>query len=164
MGQINREALDAEVEEEYKTLKDQPPHTPEQIASIKRVLELHLVTFKYYDFEKTKALVHQEYKQHSYMVGDGPNSIIDAAKEVRSWAAAHSSGGEGEPHVNISHKRILLDGPYIIVHHHATRWEGDYGQHVIDMYRIKEGKFVEHWDIQQEVPAPGNLKHSNGIF
>jgi hypothetical protein len=34
---------------------------------------------------------------------------------------------------------VLVDGSFIIVQHHATRWEGDYEQYVVEMYRIKDG-------------------------
>lgn len=160
---ISEEAPQAEVEEEYSRLKSQPPHNEEQVALIKRLIELHLVTFKYYEFERTKDLVHEGYKQHSPLVGDGQNSIIEAAKLVRSWVEPKWEG-PGEPHANMQFKRVLVDGPYMIVQHHTRRWEGDRGHHVIDIYRVKDGRFAEHWESVMEVPPENELKHSNGLF
>ena len=37
----------AELDRIYANLTDQPPHTKEQQASLKVIIELHLVTFKY---------------------------------------------------------------------------------------------------------------------
>lgn len=160
---INEDALRAEVQEVFDCLKDQRQHTEEETDLIKRLIELHLVTFKYYDFDRTLQLVHPDYKQHSPMVGDGPNSIVDAAKEVRSWVTPRWTG-TGEPHVTMTLKRIFVDAPFIIVQHHTTRWEGDQGHHVIDIYRVKDGKFAEHWESVMVVPPEEKLKHSNGLF
>jgi predicted SnoaL-like aldol condensation-catalyzing enzyme len=160
---VSKKALRAEVEELYKDLKDQPPHTPEQIETIKLLIELHLVAFKYYDFERTRELVHPDYKQHSTMVATGQESIIDAAKRMRSWVEPQWKG-PGEPHVIIEMKRVLVDGDFIVVQQRGKRYEDDRGQNVFDLYRVQNGRFCEHWDCQMEIPPESEMKHSNGVF
>ena len=32
-----------------------------------------------------------------------------------------------------------------------------------DLFRVKDGKIVEHWDVIQEIPTEG-LAHNNGMF
>ncbi|KAH7146835.1 hypothetical protein B0J13DRAFT_441499 [Dactylonectria estremocensis] len=151
-----------EVEQIYATLSDQPPHTEEQIAKVKITIELYLATFKYYDYARTRELVDKGYKQHSQMVGDGLESIIEASKVLKS-IAAKKWVGPGEPHFQMTFKRILVDGDYVNVQIFSERWPGDTGEHVFDLYRLKNGKFVEHWDVIQEI-KPENIKHGNSVF
>ncbi|KIL86252.1 hypothetical protein FAVG1_10649 [Fusarium avenaceum] len=160
---ISDEALKTAVDEVYANLKDQPQHSPSQISIVKRIIELHLVAFKYYDFERTRQLVDKNYKQHSVFVSDGQESIIDMAKTMREWAAKSWSRPE-EPHIQMDIKRILVDDPYVTVHHHSSRWEGDIGNHVIDIYRLNGGKVAEHWESVMDIIPTSELKHQNGQF
>ncbi|KAI8670214.1 hypothetical protein NCS55_00766500 [Fusarium keratoplasticum] len=160
---ITDEILKTAVDQVYADLKDQPQHSPSQVSIVKRIIELHLVAFKYYDFERTRQLVDENYKQHSVFVGDGEESIIDMAKMMKQWAAKNWSRPE-EPHIQMSIKRILVDEPYVIVHHHSRRWEGDTGNHVIDIYRLKDGRVAEHWESVMDIIPESELKHNNGQF
>ncbi|TAJ31977.1 MAG: polyketide cyclase, partial [Nitrospirae bacterium] len=49
-------------------------------------------------------------------------------------------------------KRVFADGDYVILHVHAKRDSGARGTVVVDIYRIENGKIVEHWDVPQDVP------------
>jgi predicted SnoaL-like aldol condensation-catalyzing enzyme len=33
---------------------------------------------------------------------------------------------------------------------------------IVDIFRFKDGKVIEHWDVQQEVPE--TMPHGNGMF
>ncbi len=45
----------------------------------------------------------------------------------------------------------------MITHQHVIRWPGDTGFAVCDIFRIENGKIVEHWDVLQEIsPTPVN--------
>lgn len=158
---VDEATLAAKVEEVYNSLQDQFPRTPDQIALVKKTIELHLVAFEYNDYDRIPPFIHENYKQHSALVGDGPQSIIDCAKLLKGWATDNWSGS-GEPHVDMALKRIFIDGPFVIVQHHTKRWPGDRGSHVIDIYRTKEGKFAEHWESVMDIPET-ELKHKNGI-
>ncbi|KAF4462951.1 hypothetical protein FALBO_10226 [Fusarium albosuccineum] len=163
MMAITNEALRAEVDQVYRGLNDQPQHSAEQVDTVKRIIELHLVAFKYYDFDRTKLLVDENYKQHSVFVGDGQESIIDMAKMMKQWASKQWSRSE-TPHIQMNIKRILVDDPYVTVQHHSQRWEGDPGNHVIDIYRVRNGKVAEHWESVMDVVPESKLHHNNGQF
>ena len=49
-------------------------------------------------------------------------------------------------------KRILADGDIVAVHVLAKQAPTDRGAAVVDIFRVKDGKIVEHWDVVQAVP------------
>ena len=46
----------------------------------------------------------------------------------------------------------MADGDFVILHVHAVREPGTKGQAIIDIFRVADGKIVEHWDVIQDVP------------
>ena len=48
--------------------------------------------------------------------------------------------------------RSSTDGDLVWIHVHSTNGPEDRGQAVVDIFRVKEGKIVEHWDVIQDVP------------
>jgi predicted SnoaL-like aldol condensation-catalyzing enzyme len=56
-------------------------------------------------------------------------------------------------------KRILVDGDMAVIHVHARPEPASRGAAVIDMYRLENGKIVEHWDVIQPVPEQSQNAH-----
>ena len=59
-------------------------------------------------------------------------------------------------------KRIFADGDYVILHVHAVREPGTRGNAIIDIFKLENGKVVEHWDAVQ--PIPEKAANNNGMF
>ena len=62
----------------------------------------------------------------------------------------------------ILHKthRIIAEGNFVVFHS-----EGEWGgkpQSFFDLFRVEDGKIVEHWDVIQEIPS--EMAHENGMF
>lgn len=79
-------------------------------------------------------------------------SIIDYL-DKRDWST-------GVPQRTIRH--IVVEGDIGVVHHHIVRKPGEKGIAAVDIFRVKDGKVVEHWDVLQ--PIPENMVNSNGMF
>jgi predicted SnoaL-like aldol condensation-catalyzing enzyme len=57
--------------------------------------------------------------------------------------------------------KVLGEGNFVL-----TVSEGEWSgktQVFYDLFRMKEGKIVEHWDVIQEIPSEG-LANTNGMF
>ena len=48
-------------------------------------------------------------------------------------------------------KRIVVDGDMAVIHLHGRAGASGNGGTVADIYRLKYGKIVEHWDILQPI-------------
>ncbi len=59
-------------------------------------------------------------------------------------------------------KRVWAEGDYVIVHVHAVRTPGTRGSAIVDVFKLENGKIVEHWDVIQEIPE--KAANSNGMF
>jgi predicted SnoaL-like aldol condensation-catalyzing enzyme len=95
--------------------------------------------------------IHEKFVQHSPDAPSGRDAYLAHLRE-----AAFAGG-------TCDIKRILADGDLVAVHHHMTlRGEDGPGLAVVDVWRLEDGKLVEHWDVEQPVPAASRVP--NGMF
>ncbi len=93
-----------------------------------------------------------EYRQHNPGAPDGREAFIGF---VSGFAKQFQ-----ELHVDI--KRLVAEGELVAVHSHMTVSSGDRGNAVMDIFRLKDGKIVEHWDVLQ--PIPEKPANNNTMF
>lgn len=82
------------------------------------------------------------YRQHNPQAGDGPEPFIGFVKYYT----------QTYPDLRMEIKRLIAEGDLVVVHNHHTRYQGDRGVAVIDIFRLEDGKIVEHWDVLQDIP------------
>ena len=106
------------------------------------------------DVEKAFGLyAGRTYVQHNPLIEDGMDGL---RKFVASLLGKH-------PQARGEIKRVFADGDYVILHSH---WHGltdsPRGEAVVDIYRLEDGKAVEHWDVVQ--PIPETAVNKNAMF
>jgi predicted SnoaL-like aldol condensation-catalyzing enzyme len=82
------------------------------------------------------------YRQHNPGAGDGPEPFIATVKRI----------AQNFPDFRMESKRIIAEGDTVVLHSHLVLKPGDRGSAVVDIFRLENGKIVEHWDVVQEVP------------
>jgi len=92
------------------------------------------------------------YRQHNPGAGDGPAAFIAF---VRGFTAAF-------PGLSFDFRRIIAEGDLVAVHSHLVRSPGDRGVAVMDIFRVENGRIVEHWDVLQEIPE--SAANTNTMF
>jgi len=66
------------------------------------------------------------------------------------------------PQATITIKRVIAEDNLVAIHSHFKRNAEDRGRAVIDIFRLEQGKIVEHWDVFQ--PVPETASNNNGMF
>ena len=104
------------------------------------------------DFAAASAYLGDKYIQHNPLAADGPEGL----QAFLEFASANLSG------FKVEFKRVLADGDFVIVHAHATNGPDDRGSAVMDIFRLENGKVVEHWDVIQAIPE--TARNDNTMF
>ncbi len=59
-------------------------------------------------------------------------------------------------------RSVLADGDRVILHVHTRRTPDQAGNAIMEIFRLEQGKIVEHWDVIQPIPA--EALNQNGMF
>jgi len=102
--------------------------------------------------EAVAKYVGDRYIQHNPFVADGKKPFIDF---FVGFQKQHPDG-----HIEI--KRVIAEKDLVVVHVHSTLEKGDPGRAVMDIFRLENGKIVEHWDVGQSIPD--NPSNKNTMF
>jgi predicted SnoaL-like aldol condensation-catalyzing enzyme len=93
-----------------------------------------------------------QYKQHNPTAADGAEGL----KGFIDFLKTRFPNQKGEI------KRVIAEGDLVVLHVHSTRGDNTPGRAIVDIFRLENGKVVEHWDVIQDIPEkPAN---NNGMF
>jgi len=128
-------------------------HDAQQLeANKKNVVAFYDLALNKKDFEAASKYMGPRYIQHNPVAADGPEGLKAFIQFLR----------DKFPNSRSEIKRVFADGDFVIVHVHAIREPGTRGRAIIDIFRLENGKVVEHWDVAQDVPE--KAANSNGMF
>jgi predicted SnoaL-like aldol condensation-catalyzing enzyme len=116
------------------------------------VLDFYEVGLNQRDFEAARKLIGPTYTQHNPRIADGIAGFRGFLDELR----------ESFPNLRAEVKRIVAEEDYVVAHVHGIRVPGQLGTAIVDLFRLEDGKIVEHWDVMQ--PIPEEAANQNGMF
>jgi predicted SnoaL-like aldol condensation-catalyzing enzyme len=93
------------------------------------------------------------YIQHNPTVPTGP---------ADGFVASMSALFDRYPKWSTVIKRVIAEGDLVAVHHHVRQHPDDTGFAVVDIFRVDDGKLIEHWDVIQ--PVPTRAANDNTMF
>lgn len=118
-------------------------------ANKKLVKDFYELAFnKHKPTEAAKLYIGDKYIQHNPHVPNGTAAFYNYFED-------HFKKNP-ESHVIIH--RVIGDGDLVALHLHSKENKKDLGRAIVDIFRVENGKIVEHFDVVQEVPA----KTANG--
>jgi len=91
------------------------------------------------------------FKEHSFNSIDGLAGLEQGIK----FLIKH-------PNSDIIIKRILAEHDLVMLHVHTILEPDTLGYAMMELFRVEDGKVVEHWDISESIPD--HLYHKNGVF
>jgi predicted SnoaL-like aldol condensation-catalyzing enzyme len=104
------------------------------------------------DADAALAYVGNRYVQHNPNAPDGPDGFRKFIGFLREkFPSSHSEI-----------KRSFVDGDFVILHVHSVREPGSRGRAIVDIFKLENGKIVEHWDVVQDIPE--NPANNNTMF
>jgi len=139
-------------------INEEGPMTLEDKKKV--VLDFFKTAFEEKDPEKALRLyVGDYYRQHNPAVPDGKEAF---AAYVKNRSAKN-------PGRKVFLKRVIAEGDLVVLHSHNIFTPGDegyagapHGVASINIFRLENGKVVEHWDVREPVPAES--VHENTMF
>ena len=133
-------------------------NVPASAAATRQELNKKIVT-EFYEqainkknFAAASKYLGPHYIQHNQRAADGAEGLKAFIRFlIDKFPNAHSEI-----------KRVFADGDYVILHVHSVREPGTAGAAVVDIFRLENGKIVEHWDVHEDIlEKPAN---ANGMF
>ncbi len=124
------------------------------LADNKKVVQAFYETafVKHLPADAMKNFVGDRYIQHNPHVKNGPEPFISYFTEFY----------KKNPGATTEIKRMVAEKDLVVVHAHSRANEKDLGYSAIDIFRLENGKIVEHWDAVQ--PVPEKAANSNTMF
>ncbi|MPV61298.1 hypothetical protein CFB46_28040 [Burkholderia sp. HI2761] len=121
-------------------------------ANRQLVLTFYDRFFNRHEAVEAAAVVADDYKQHNPHVPDGKKPFVSY------FVGAFQKNPASRARI----VRSAADGDLVYLHVHAIERPGDRGEAVVDIFRVKDGKIVEHWDVIQ--PVPETSANRNTMF
>jgi predicted SnoaL-like aldol condensation-catalyzing enzyme len=102
--------------------------------------------------EAVAKYIGDRYIQHNPQAADGPEAFIGF---VRGLAQQF-------PEASLEIKRVIAEDDLVVTHSLLKMTPDDRGMAVADIFRLEDGKVVEHWDVLQ--PVPETAANDNTMF
>jgi predicted SnoaL-like aldol condensation-catalyzing enzyme len=102
--------------------------------------------------EATAKYLGDRYIQHNPQAADGPDAFIGFVNWYRSEF----------PELHVEIKRTVAEGDLVVTHGVIKTSREDRGTAAADIFRLEDGKIVEHWDVLQ--PVPESAENDNTMF
>ena len=126
--------------------------TGQMEANKKVVVEFYDAAINQKNFDAAVKFIGPRYTQHNPRAADGPEGLKAFLAFLR----------EKFPDYHSDIKRVFADGDYVILHVHNIPTPGARGNAIIDIFKLENGKVVEHWDVRQEIPE--QAANNNTMF
>ena len=94
------------------------------------------------DYDAAAKYFGPRYIQHNPGGADGPQAFRKFVTFLK----------EKFPNSHNEIKRVIAEGDLVVLHVHSVRTPGERGRAIVDIFKVEDGKIVEHWDVIQDVP------------
>jgi predicted SnoaL-like aldol condensation-catalyzing enzyme len=96
--------------------------------------------------------VGSKYIEHNPDTPDGAAAFVECAKKLIAR----------NPELGVEIKRVIAEDDLVVTHDLVKSSPGQRGLASIDIFRLEDGKIVEHWDVRQ--PVPEKAANGNSMF
>ena len=126
--------------------------SPSTGANRQLVVNFYNQFFNQHKVDEAAKVVAEDYRQHNPQVPDGKKPFV----------SYFSDYFKQHPQSRAKIIRSAVEGDLVWLHVHSTENTKDRGEAVVDIFRVRDGKIVEHWDVIQGVPE--KAANANTMF
>jgi predicted SnoaL-like aldol condensation-catalyzing enzyme len=119
-----------------------PANAADPATNKKIVIDFYEKALNQKDFDAAAQYLGPRYIQHNPTAPDGPEGLRKLVAFLK----------EKFPNSHNEIKHAFADGDFVILHVHSVREPGQRGRAIVDIFRLENGKIIEHWDVIQDVP------------
>ncbi len=125
----------------------------EGAANKKLVVDFYSMLFEKHQVKEAfDKYVSPQYIQHNPNIPEGTEpDIVFLTEKFKN-----------NPEASNEVKRAVAEGDLVMLHVHSRLNPTDRGRAIVDIFRIKDGKIAEHWDVIQ--PVPEKTVNGNPMF
>ena len=127
--------------------------TAQEQANKDLVLAFYDAAINQKDVDAAVTYIGPKYIQHNPRSADGVEGL-------KGFIGGYLK--KANPGLKAVVKRVVVQGDLVVLHVHSLPEPGALGTAIVDIFRVENGKIVEHWDVMQ--PVPDKLAHGNTMF
>ena len=127
-------------------------HAQNLAANKKAVVEFYQKAINDKDFDAAAKYLGSRYIQHNPVAADGAEGLKGFIGFLKSKF----------PNAKSEIKRVIAEGDLVMTHGLIKTSPDDRGLAAADIFRLENGKIVEHWDVVQ--PVPETAANDNTMF
>jgi len=125
----------------------------DQLENKQIVTEMYRVLIRDRNFAFIDKYIDDNYIQHSPSVKDGKDGLLSALSFLGSLPKSLDAASSRIV-------RMIAEGDMVMAHLDIKF--GGKQIAVVDIFKLKDKKIIEHWSVEQEVPV--DMPHNNGMF
>jgi predicted SnoaL-like aldol condensation-catalyzing enzyme len=126
--------------------------TEQEQRNLKAVLDFYEVVINGQHYERAGEFLDDNYIQHKPEVETGPEGVLKFVRWIYEQSPQHRA----------RIVRSFVEDDYVILHVHIMNGVEAPNIAVMDIFRVENGKLMEHWDVAS--PVPETAKNTNGVF
>ena len=107
------------------------------------------------EWEAVRLLLTEDFVEHNPRVPHDP--ATSTGREA--FIAYFKNGGRPLDGAAVEIKRMVADAQHAVVHYKLVNAGHPGGVAVVDIFRVADGRFAEHWDVLQDIPAQSANPH-----
>jgi predicted SnoaL-like aldol condensation-catalyzing enzyme len=111
-------------------------------ANKKVVVDFYEKGLNQKDYDAAAKYFGPRYIQHNPGAANGPEGFKRLVTFLK----------EKFPNSHSEIKRVIAEGDLVVLHVHSKREPTDRGRAIVDIFKVENGKIVEHWDVIQDIP------------
>ncbi len=119
-----------------------PAYAADLEANKKIVVDFYNKGLNDKDYDAAEKYFGPRYVQHNPGAANGPEGFKRLVGFLK----------EKFPNSRNEIKRVIAEGDLVVLHVHSRRTPEDRGRAIVDIFKVENGKIVEHWDVIQDVP------------